>query len=259
MRVLILTSKRKGTASRCLPILHKNSAFKVVGVICAQGAGGNRVAQVRRKVRKILKIGLLGALNGIRMRKWYQGFAEDIEDVCQNCDVPFYEVSSLNGDETVALFERLRPQLGVSLGNGFISPRIFTLPELGMINMHSEILPAYQNAQSIIWPIFKNDPYTGFTVHEIVREIDAGKILYQKKIPITFCSCIEDTVRTTKAMVDAEIPAGVAYVCEHIVELKARARPQTGGARYTTPSIFQFVRMVLNNRKFYQLRSCAHE
>src|SRR3712207_8581825 len=37
--------------------------------------------------------------------------------------------------------------LGLSLGNSYISSRIFTLPTYGMLNIHGEVLPDFQNAQ----------------------------------------------------------------------------------------------------------------
>ena len=249
--ILILTCSRRGTASRCLPSLVAAGA-SVCGVVYAKSAGGNRRKALWRTFKKILKIGVFGALNGRRMRKWYSAPTDDIADVCAKFNLPYFEVEGLNTDETVSLFKRLSPDLGVSLGNGFISPRVFEIPRLGMINLHTEVLPAYQNASSIIWPIFCNDPYTGYTIHEIVRKIDAGRILLQRRYPIEFCQTLEGTVRRNKAITDSKYPTDVAYVVAHIEELKETAQTQAGGGHYTTPSFFQFLKMVLNNRRFFR-------
>ena len=218
-RVLILTCVRRGAASRCLPTL-MSAGVNICGVVCALSAGGNRRRAYWRTLKKIFKIGVLGALNGRRMRKWYSASAEDIAEICKRFNLPYFEVAGLNTDETVSLFKRLSPDLGVSLGNGFISPRLFEIPRLWMINLHTEVLPAYQNASSIIWPIFCNDPYTGYTIHEIVRKIDAGRILFQRRYPIEFCQTLECTVRRNKAITDSKYPDAVAYVVTHIEELK---------------------------------------
>ena len=250
-KVVVLTCSRRGTASRCLPTL-VSAGVSICGVVCALSAGGNKRRAYWRTLKKVFKIGLLGALNGRRIRKWYLSPTQDIKKVSENLGVPYYEVSGLNTNETIELFKKLSPDLGVSLGNGFISPRIFEIPRLGMINLHTELLPAYQNASSIIWPIYCNDPYTGYTIHEIVRKIDAGRILLQRRYPIVFEDSLEQTVRKNKAITDSRYPEDVAYAVNHIEELKATARPQNAGGHYTTPSIWQFIKMVLNNGRLFR-------
>jgi len=71
MKIVILTSSRKGTAAYCLPILLERSKAEIVQVIYNEGVITNRSRYYRQKFRKLLKIGLPGAINGIRMRKWF--------------------------------------------------------------------------------------------------------------------------------------------------------------------------------------------
>ena len=256
VRCVVLTCVRRGTASRCLEALSKLRAdgVEIVSVILARSSGTPLKRRMWRVVKKVCAIGPLGALNGIRMRKWYANPSNDIAEECKRLDIPFREVEGLNSREMVSAFHELNPDLGVSLGNGYISPRIFEIPRLGMINLHTEVLPAYQNAQSIIWPIYCNDPYTGYTIHEIVRKIDAGRILLQRRYPIDFKETLEQTVRVNKAATDARYPEDIAYAVRHINELKASGVSQGPGGHYTTPSIWQFLRMTMNNRRFYQKR-----
>lgn len=252
VRTVVITCVRAGTASRCLPALARAKGVEVAAVLLATAAGGSRSRRIMRRIKKIAQIGLLGAFNGIRMRKWFSNPAEDIEVVCAKFGIPFREVCGLNSPEMVDAVKGLSPDLGVSLGNGFISPRVFDVPRLGMINLHTEILPAYQNAQSIIWPIYCNDPYTGYTIHEIVRTIDAGRILLQRRRPIEFKPTLEETVRFNKRRTDELYPEDVAYAVSHIEELKTTAQEQGPGGHYTTPSFWQFLRMVRNNQKFWR-------
>ena len=172
-QIVILTGGRNGMASWCLPRLVSDQRFKVAGVIFSRSEIVNKKRHVLRRLKKILRIGVLGALNGIRIRKWYHDAAEDLFEVCKKYSIPLYQVSSLYGKDLPELLNQLHPDLGVSLGNGYIPERVFSIPKYGMINVHSEIVPAYQNAQSIIWPIYFNDPYTGFTIHQISVKMDA--------------------------------------------------------------------------------------
>ena len=247
MRVFILCEGDSGMAARCLPALVACEGVEIASVISVTPILRKRV----RLIKKVLKIGLLGALNGIRMRKWYADQEIPLKELCERQGVLYVEGLQQNSSELQEYVRQLNADLGLSLGNGFISPKTFTLPRFGMINVHSEILPQYQNAQSIIWPIFCNDPFTGFTIHEIERKIDGGRILYRKKIPIRFEKTLEMTVRNNRKAVEDLIPAALAEVCSHFEEYRAKAVAQEGGTSFTTPSIWCFLRMVRNNRRFY--------
>ena len=255
MRVFILTCMDRGYTTDCFPRLINCPQIEVVGVVRAIGSGASRWRSLKRRLLKIMKIGVLGALNGIRMRAWYQSENTDTPDIrqlCQEYHVPFYTITGLNSPEMIELVSEFKADLGISLGNGYISPRVFNLPRNGMINLHSEILPQYQNAQSIIWPIYCRDTNTGFTIHRIARKIDAGDILYQKKIPLQFCRTLEQTVRTNKMHVDQLIPEAMAEVCANFEIYVKKSIPQMHGNSYTTPSIVQFLRMVVNNKYLYK-------
>ena len=121
-----------------------------------------------------------------------------------------------------------------------------------MINIHTEILPDFQGAQSIIWPIYEKRKETGFTIHQIDSKIDTGQILFQKKYPIEFSPVLRETVRKNLNTARGKIPSAFSYVCENYESLKEKAISQTGGKSYTTPSIWQFLRMLRNHHALYK-------
>ena len=247
MKVFILCEGESGMASRCLPALVAREGIMVAGVISATPA----TRKISRKLKKVLRIGLLGAINGVRLRKWYRDDERPLEGLCQEFGVPYFTGLQQNSIDLQEKIRTLDVDLGLSLGNGFISPKTFTIPKCGMLNVHSEVLPRYQNAQSILWPIYCNDPFTGFTIHEIERKIDGGRILCQKRVPIRFEKSLELTVRNNRKVVEAMIPETLADVCAHFENYRANAVRQEGGTSFTTPSIWSFLRMVRNNRRFY--------
>jgi methionyl-tRNA formyltransferase len=206
----------------------------------------------RRKLKKISQIGVLGAVNGIRMqRSWYHPDVTDLVLLCGQFGIPVFETDITNSDETVRLFEDACLDLGLSLGNGYILPRVFSVPRYGMINVHGERLPEYQNAQSVILPIYL-ETTTGLTIHQIERSIDTGKILYREEYPIIFCKTLEQTVRKTIGVTQQRAAVAVRYVCDNYEALLRQARTQEGGQKFTTPSIRQFYRMVRNNAILYE-------
>lgn len=252
MKLVVLTSYRHGIAAECLPALLESTECSVACVIVSRGNARSRARRLQRKIGKTMRIGLLGALNGIRMRRWFDyPPTGDVVELCGRLGVPAFETDQTNSDETVRLMREAGADLGLSLGNSYIAERVFSIPKFGMINVHAERLPEYQNAQGVIWRIYNMESETGLTVHQIDRSIDTGRILYREEHPIVFHARLEDTVRATTAITRQRTPAAVRYVCENYERLTADAISQKKGKTYTTPTIWQFIRMSQNNRRLY--------
>jgi methionyl-tRNA formyltransferase len=262
MRIIILTSSPRGIASRVLPELCKNRSIDIAGVVLAHGVSPDRKRNLKRKIQKVLKIGILGALNGIRMRAWYaDNDTDDIHSLCQHFGIELTETPFINCDITREAFMKSNADLGLSLGNGYIAKSIFAIPRYGMINVHAEVLPDFQGAQSIIWPIYEKRKETGFTIHQIDSTIDTGAILFQERYPIEFAPVLKDTVGQNLNTARSKIPSASSYVCENYESLREEAILQTDGKSYTTPSIWQFLRIVRNHRALYEesLTGKTHE
>lgn len=256
MRVLLLTSSRKGTAAHHLDILLREARVNIAMVICSQGKRTQgRLRFYKSRFLKILRIGLWGALNGVRMRKWYNEDLQqllsikDIRDLCDDHLIPFHEVESIRSDETRKLFRKAQADLGISLGNGYIPKSVFTIPKYGMINIHHEVLPEFQNAQSVIWQIFKGSDITGYTIHAINEKIDCGEILYRQTVPIQFRETLRETVTHTYALLLERSARGLVYALEHFDLLKSKAVPQDQGTKYTTPNYSEFNRIRKNFKR----------
>ncbi|MGI9385973.1 MAG: formyltransferase family protein [Methyloligellaceae bacterium] len=253
MRVVILTSGRSGLASICLPDLCKSKGLVVTGIILAHRPMQSRRQLFLRKVKKIRRIGILGALNGVRIRQWFrQERIEDIGDVARAFGIPLHETDIINSELTRKLLREANADLGLSLGNPYIGEAVFSIPRQGMINIHGEVLPQFQGAQSVIWPIHEKVWETGFTIHQINRGIDKGSILYQEVYPIEFARTLRETVEINSAHTTSKIPAALVHVCEGYEEIRRNARKQENGKSYTTPTIWQFLRMTINNRRMYR-------
>jgi methionyl-tRNA formyltransferase len=249
MRVAILTSSRRGSASMILPSLLGRDGIEVVAVLRSRGemTAEQRSRHRLRKLRKLASIGPIGALNGVRMRRWFdvgaRTSAEDIEMIAARAEVPFTEWSRFNAPDCQDYLRSLGCDLGLSLGNGYIPKSVFTIPRLGMLNVHHELLPAMRGAQSVIWQIYNGSSRTGFTIHRIDAGIDTGAIVRVVEMPILFGPTLAETVgRTYESLVrrSGEVLAEVLSGAD----LVSRASPQSHGASYTTPSLMQYLRML---------------
>ena len=252
MRVVVLTAFRHGLASICLPVLASEAGVEVAMVVHCRSQFVNRRRKLRRDLRKIRKVGPLGALIGYPLRSWYQGEpTEDLKVVCERQGIPFETSPRTNADETVELFRRSGAQLGLSLGNGMIFPKLYRAVPGGMINVHGELLPRFKGAASVIWAIHEGVNETGFTIHEVDRTIDTGRILYQEKFPIDFRVTLQETVGVNCAEISRRVPAALARVVGDFETYLESARAQSGEHSYTTPTLRQFLEM---HRQFRRLR-----
>ena len=145
MKIIVLTSVRRGIASACLPVLCGNPHIEVRAVILAHSPYTSRIRKLKRRLSKLWRVGLLGMINGQRLKKLFRDrAAEDIAKVCETYKVPFHETEFINGDETKKLFRGCDADLGLSLGCGYIPKSVFGIPKHGMINIHTEVLPRFQ-------------------------------------------------------------------------------------------------------------------
>ncbi len=246
MKIVILSTSPFGTLGHHLPALFQCKGIEIAQVIVAPGLVASKSKRYKRLFKKVLKIGVLGAMNGVKMRQWYtqdiQQYTSitDAEVFCGEHNIPFARTASTNSKETQELFTKSGAEIGLSLGNGYITQKVFSIPKNGMLNIHHELLPQYQNAQSIIWEIYNGSTDTGYTIHKINKEIDKGEILFQEKVPIVFRDTLADTVAYNYALLFDASAKGLVKLLSNFNEYYANAKPQGKGTSYTTPSYRQF-------------------
>ena len=65
-----------------------------------------------------------------------------------------------------------------------ITEEILKLVRFKAINIHWSLLPKNRGSNPIQWAIIKDEDYTGITIHKMDKNIDTGKIVFQKNIKI---------------------------------------------------------------------------
>jgi methionyl-tRNA formyltransferase len=263
MRVVVLTSALRGFASLCLPLLIREPQIEVAMVVYSEGKVLNPKRHRERKSAKARKIGLLGALNGIRMRRWFREDVtehlniEDLESLANRLNVRFEKTPTINCQRTVDLFNAADADLGLSLGNSYIGGKVFESPKYGMINVHHELLPEFRGAQSVIWQIYEGSRETGYTIHQIDNHTDTGKILYQEKVTMELQPTLRKTVSHNYGRLYEVSAMGLVKLVKGYFDFHAAAKSQVAhGRAFTTPTLWQYLKMTRQHRKLYnnQLR-----
>ena len=107
--------------------------------------------------------------------------------------VPFHHVSSVNGDETIALLVDAQPAAVVVHGTRIIAPRVLDSVLCPVLNMHAGITPRFRGVHGGYWALAEGHPeWLGTTVHLVDPGIDTGGILAQA----TFATTAEDSIAT---------------------------------------------------------------
>jgi methionyl-tRNA formyltransferase len=258
VRLAVVTSARRGYASLFVEdfVRAPVPGVQLVGIVfCRNAQPTNWQRALKRRLRKVRRIGLLGALNGILMRRWYGSDlsqelgAPDLERLAKQANVPFIAIDHFVDPEAQTVVRGLRLDLGLSLGNSYIAPSFFSIPRLGMLNVHHEWLPDYRGAQSVIWQIHNGSPWTGYSIHEVSKHIDGGPILHRERVALTWGPSLRTTVVRSTADAQRKSVGGLRTVLEDLPTARARALPNTGGGDYTTPSAAAMIRIYRNYRR----------
>ena len=139
-----------------LEILFENH-FNIVAVITAPDKPAGRGMQLQQSaVKKFASQHNLKILQPEKLKD--QKFIE--------------ELKSLKADLQVVVAFRMLPET------------VWSMPDLGTINLHASLLPQYRGAAPINWAIINGEKETGVTTFFLQHEIDTGKIIFQERVAI---------------------------------------------------------------------------
>jgi methionyl-tRNA formyltransferase len=96
--------------------------------------------------------------------------------------IPVLQPESLRKKSAIDEVAALRPDLIVVMAYGqILTQRFLDIPPRGCINLHASLLPLYRGASCIQAAIDHGDEASGITVMHMVRALDAGDIILQKR------------------------------------------------------------------------------
>ncbi|HDH97197.1 MAG TPA: methionyl-tRNA formyltransferase [Proteobacteria bacterium] len=148
---------------------------------------------------------------------------EPMDDIASSRGIPLIKVDDINDPFAVEKVRGFDPDLiCVMSWSQIVKKPILQIPTHGAIGMHPTLLPKHRGRAPIPWAIIKGLDKTGVTIFYLDERIDAGDILAQEEIPISF----EDTAKTLGQKVDAVAARLLCKVVREIREGTARPRPQ---------------------------------
>jgi methionyl-tRNA formyltransferase len=120
---------------------------------------------------------------------WFDSVAE----LARSAGIPVFQPRNPNTSAFVGLIRSLQPELILSFYyRRLLSNELLAIPPRGGINLHGSLLPKYRGRSPVNWVLVNGERQTGVTLHYMTEEADAGDMIAQRPVEITF----EDTALT---------------------------------------------------------------
>ena len=98
---------------------------------------------------------------------------------------PIYQPENLKSAEFIKDLSKIGADAFVVVAFRMLPKLVWSIPNLGTINLHASLLPNYRGAAPINWVLINGEESTGVTTFLINEQIDTGLILMQKEIFIS--------------------------------------------------------------------------
>ena len=126
------------------------------------------------------------------MRNLAPGAHDEVAEYAKAVNVPVLSDVSLAG--LAHAISRGAPDCVVlSSYNRIVPPEM--LRRGRFVNVHYAPLPRYRGRANVNWAIINGEDEIGITIHTVVPDLDAGKILFQEAIPLGSDDTISDAYR----------------------------------------------------------------
>lgn len=202
------------------------------------------VTEVRRQWRALgptafLRLGtrvargrLFDALPGALGRR-FTGRYHGVETLATSYNLPVQRVSDVSDPSFVDAFERLDPDVVLSIVCGQKLPSVVLDVPGVAVNLHGSLLPKYRGRAVAFWPLYHGDDRTGVTAHLMTDEFDAGPIVAQRSFEIDDSDSMHD-VSLNLADTGAALAADLLDRLPD--DLETRPNPTSPGDYHTLPT-----------------------
>ncbi|SHE19981.1 methionyl-tRNA formyltransferase [methanotrophic endosymbiont of Bathymodiolus puteoserpentis (Logatchev)] len=103
-----------------------------------------------------------------------------VKSLALSAGVPVFQPENLKAEADIEQLIALDADLMVVVAYGLIlSQRVLDIPKKGCINIHGSLLPRWRGAAPINRAIMAGDKETGVTIMTVVKQLDAGDMLYK--------------------------------------------------------------------------------
>lgn len=107
-----------------------------------------------------------------------------VKEYALSQNLPILQPEKLKDEAFIAELRALNADLQIVVAFRMLPEVVWGMPRFGTFNLHASLLPQYRGAAPINWAVINGDTETGVTTFFLTHEIDTGKIIRQKHLPI---------------------------------------------------------------------------
>jgi methionyl-tRNA formyltransferase len=108
-----------------------------------------------------------------------------VQFLAQEKEIPFIAIEENDLQNIVDWLHKCQPDVVFVISFPYkILPSILAIPQLGFLNFHLGLLPAYRSSDPIFWEIRNQEKQGGITVHLMDEKFNNGPIIHVEKVPI---------------------------------------------------------------------------
>lgn len=120
---------------------------------------------------------------------------DSVRELAKRHGIP-YLTSDINEPENVERVRTIAPDFIFSFYyRNMIKPVVLDIPKQGALNLHGSYLPRYRGRVPVNWAVINGESETGATLHYMVEKPDAGDIVDQERVEISFTDTALDVFR----------------------------------------------------------------
>ena len=119
---------------------------------------------------------------GGRGRK--QLIASPVKKYAEANGLKILQPDRLKSADFLQQLEEIKAELFVVVAFRMLPKLVWDMPEMGTINLHASLLPAYRGAAPINHAIIQGEKVSGMTVFKLDEKIDTGDLLCKKSVEI---------------------------------------------------------------------------
>ena len=107
-----------------------------------------------------------------------------VAEFAKENSLPLFQTANINKEEEL-LKDLQDVDLFIVLAFAqFLGSKVLALPKIGPFNIHTSLLPKYRGAAPIQHAILNGDKVTGVSIQRMVKEMDAGDVVYSHEVEI---------------------------------------------------------------------------
>lgn len=107
-----------------------------------------------------------------------------VKEYALSQNLPVLQPEKLKDETFLDELRALKADLQIVVAFRMLPEVVWNMPRFGTFNLHASLLPQYRGAAPINWAVINGDTETGVTTFFLTHEIDTGKIIRQKHLPI---------------------------------------------------------------------------